>query len=351
MISQKNKFIVGATLMAICGVAILCWFYLSTKSGSILDSSPYLLVLTPFLFFIGLWLLGAANPEKKDSNFIKIIRRRMILLYLIVTLGLTSLILVFHVVSDKMPTPPGKSYAAVIIFLALISYALCYWLFIRKAEYRDKSPLLMPFFFLIGAILAPLDAVDIYNEFSQKIEILESVRDIEKAHSDFLHFKHLELDRERCLDGWWDRNNKTDVEYRGLLPVVTHPSDTLYRVWLYLQYFKSFDKTLSKSEHDKLRKEYSESSWKAIREFNPDSVVFFGKSSQEGKMVFETNDYPIPNSVIFLRPHRESFSSYKVEASGLYSKLGIYTFISLFFWLISTGKLDRKGYTWTSSSK
>jgi hypothetical protein len=321
------------------------------ESGSIWSDSPVLLVLTPFFLFIGLWLLGETKAET-DKSVIAGVRRRMILVYLVATLGLVMIILFVHELSDEVPPPPGKSYGPVIVLLALLSYAACYWFFIRKGDYKDRSPLLMPFFFLAGAMMAPIDAVDIYNVFSQRVEIVESGKDIENAQSDFIKFDNLELDRNRVLVWWWDHHDKKDscnVEYRGLIPVITQPGDTLYHVWVDFIKYRTFARFSPDSTQQK--EEFEHRYHEVISHFSPGNVAFFDHSARDGMKVLKASEYPSREPLIFLQPHHEPLSSYQTMKSGLYNKVGLFLFISLAFWLISSGKLDREGYTWGSRNR
>jgi hypothetical protein len=267
--------------------------------------------------------------------------------YFAASLGISFILVLAHIVIHKSPSPSGQSYSVAIITMAFISYGTCYWFIIRKAAYKDKSPLVIPFLFLIGTIFAPLASIDIYNGLTIDLTSVNSGKDVLTRESDAVRIDHLELDRSRWLErwGWNSRKNLYHVEFSRLLPVVLDPGDTLYRVWVDLEFHDSYNNGLPKAELERRREAYYDSCRDVADKFTLDPIQFFDcRSSLEGNRVLRVNKYPVTDGVVFLQPHDEAFESFRSESVDLYFRLGAYLLLSLVFCVVASGKLERKGY-------
>jgi hypothetical protein len=333
------KRIIGYALLSVSLIALLRWAVLAVQTGSPWDSEPYLWALTIVAFVFG--LIWSIPPMEPDEDRAKRYRKRMILIFLAFTIGSALLLLTAHILLTQPPLPSVRTYAPVMIVMSILGYAVCYFFFFRYAEYLTRSFSLSTILFIMGMVLAPVGAVDTYNGFVQKVEVLDSGGDLEKAASDFVSFKNLKLDRSRWLAetyAWHGENKKYHAEFRALIPVVTIPSDTVYRVWIDLFYTKEINDTLKDDEKKKLRDAFDQSCGKRVDAFNADSVVFYDQTFMSGKRVLETNKYPAVKGTVLLAPRYSDLAS--VQTDSLYTMLGLYVVLCAFFWGTSSGMFD-----------
>jgi hypothetical protein len=333
--SPTFKRLAGLLLTGFSAVALFNWVIASLQSDNPWYSASFLWMGTLLTLLLGLIFLVSSLSKVKDVVALMTVRKKLIRAYLYCALGVSVLLVITqYVLSDKrLPSP--QAYVPIIILLAIIQVTIVYVKYIRKVRFSYKAFVFVPLLFLIGNVLAPFLVITLFNDLVQKVQILESGEAIIHAESNFLKFKDLKLDVDRTLI-WtqnWDGKEWYRTEYDVLIPVVTHPRDTLYNVWIEISFSEKFSGQLPADSLQKLTMSFHEKCHQNAVHFDPDRVTFFDATFKEGEKVLAINQYPIVKGAILLRPQYRNLTV--AEAPLITPMTILLLIISAGFWVIT----------------
>lgn len=340
--SRSFKLRTGTGLVIVAGSAILWWFVSAVKSGSPWSSSPFLWFLTLTGFFVGMSMIASTRPLEKNKPLARKRKNQVMLVYLILSIGLSLIFLIAHVSLNKKLLPAGQTYLPWMILLSLISYTVCYWWLVREADYRDYNPLTVPVLFMMGIAIAPLAAINSYNESYQSVPVLTSTRDIFTTRSNLVKFEKIKLKLGETLTWtreWTGEDEDFHADYYGLIPVFIDSASSWNTVWIDFRFTQELKKMTSPEDRNVLIKAFYRNCEAKVNAFDPDSVVVYDQSLQRGMPALDENNYPVSVDTVFLQPLYEEQSP--LFADSLFSTIGLYVLISTFFWAAASGRFER----------
>lgn len=334
---SHTKRKIGIGLMLATGAAVAGWAMEAINQKEFVGS-PFLWAVVLVLFYFGLYMTGA-SLDAFDKTQSAPMRRRMILIYLAFVGGLGLLFLSFHSATARHPMSPAQSYAPVLVLASLISYVPFYLRWVVKADISGRSALMVPILYFLGAIITPLAMIDIYNDLMEDVMQVNSPGDISGAPSNFVTIKNLVAEPPRFLEYTYhgnDRNKNHDVEFYGLVPVMTGRQDSFFDTWIEVTYKTSYPTSLADSTLERLERQFFANARQRIREFSIDSVVFFDHSKLDNRLVLRKNNYPLIDEALVIKPVYTSLRDYR---GGQYNGyVFMWVLIAAFFWFGSAVK-------------
>jgi hypothetical protein len=269
-----------------------------------------------------------------DKATQKVIRKRMILVFLGVSFGAALLFLSIHTLLNIHPLPSSRSYVPFAAAAAMGIYIPVYLKWVRRAGYKWRSIFIVPLLFVLGVIFAPVASIDIYNNLHDEIQVVASGKEAMTAESNFIQIEKPVLQNAYKLfwtNHWFNHDpEQHGVECWGLIPIDTGRGDTLFTLWIDVRTSEKFSSQLEKSALNQLEEDFFRNSEEQLNIFNGDSILFFDRSKQDARKVLVSSNYPLTDQSIILKPVFQAFENYR---SGNVTEYAATFFaIVLFFW-------------------
>jgi len=327
--SAKRKL--GIALVIISLVAVAVWVVQAYQAKRMVGS-PFAWAAFLIAFFWGTML--AAGKADAGEQTAKRTRRWLIVVYLAIAAALSLIFLGFHWLTAERPLPPAQSYSPFILVATILSYPLYQFGWARRAGLQGMAGVLSPVLYLCGIVLAVLIALDYYNMKNDQVEIIPSPANLDLAKSNFINFAKIEISPDEALryDYHVDdrKGNFHKVTYKVNIPVLTGRQDTLYDLWIAIEFKTSFNKNLPDDSIVGLERIFFANCRSKISMFKTDSVLFYDRSKLDDREVLRKREYPLVLESRVMLPVYRPLDDY-VGTRTVEFLVG-FIIITLFFW-------------------
>lgn len=321
--------LVGITLVSCTG-----WVVQSYQAHELVGS-PFFWAVILIGFFVGLRMAAGVT---NNNTPLPGLRKKLILYYLAIGGGMAVAFLLIHIVMGKRPLVAAQTYTPFVLLAVLISYIPFYLLWGCRSGVAKRSSVLMPVMYLTGIALAPIAAIDLYNQAIDQVEWVESPRQLSEAKSNFIQFRKMDIRPDKTIYDEYhkdvDKGSNHRVTYQALIPVNTERQDTLFEVWIPVEFYEIFNNNMDEDSLIAREQIFFAMSRDRIQLFSTDSVVFYDKGKQRGYERLNEVNYPLAQQSIILNPVYKSLKEYQTgEILAYLILLGLSTLI---FWAVTT---------------